>query len=110
MKPVAIVALGGATGSLVRYLVAELLPSYPLAILIANILGVAIAGLVAYRISVNEKTRLFLIPGVAGGMTTFSSVALIHSENESLIVVAYFFGTVALSMLTLFFCKPKATR
>lgn len=109
MKPVAIVALGGASGSLARYLVAELLPSYPLAILIANILGVAIAGLIAYRFAFGESARLFLIPGVAGGMTTFASVALIHSQNSSLIVIAYFFGTVALSILTLFLCKPRTT-
>lgn len=110
MKPVVIVALGGASGSLVRYLIAETLPSYPLAILVVNIIGVAIAGLVSYRLNFGESARLFLIPGVAGGMTTFSSVALIHSQQNSLLVVAYFYGMLALSILTLYACKAGAAR
>ena len=47
MKKVAIVALGGTLGSLARYLFTESISRYSLAIFIVNLIGVAIAGLVA---------------------------------------------------------------
>lgn len=101
MKKLALVALGGVCGSLVRYFFAEFVTSYPLAIFFANILGVAVAGLVAFRLTDSDLQKLFWIPGFAGGMTTFSSVAVIHGKSNNLASIAYFFGTVVASLVIL---------
>ena len=110
MKKLLAVAIGGAFGSLTRYLLTESITKYPSAILISNALGVLVAGLIAYRITTSETTRLFLIPGFAGGLTTFSSVAVIHAEHNSLKSIWYFFATVIISALILFVIKPTGKR
>ena len=110
MKNPFFVAAGGIAGSLSRYLISETLPSYPIAIFIANLIGVSIAGLVALRLKPTELSKIFWIPGFAGGMTTFSSVAVIHAERSDILSIAYFFGTVAASLLILYALSPKAVR
>ena len=110
MKKLALVALGGTVGSLTRYLFAESINRYSLAIFIVNIIGVAVAGLFAYRINVTEASRLFWIPGFAGGFTTFSSVAVIYNNQASMTAFLYFFGTVATSLLVLAILQQKKTQ
>ena len=109
MKKLFAVALGGAIGSLVRYLIAESVPNYPIAIFIANLVGVAIAGLISFRLLTSELSKLFWIPGFAGGLTTFSSVAVIYAIKNSVEVFAYFYGTVIASIALLYLIKPKVT-
>ena len=106
MKKLLVVGLGGALGSLTRYLLSESITRYPSAIFISNIVGVVVAGVVAYRLTTSETLRLALIPGFAGGLTTFSSVAVIHSEHNSMKSIGYFFATVVTSLLVLFVIKP----
>lgn len=106
MKNLLAVAIGGACGSLVRYLLTESIVQYPSAILLSNALGVLIAGVIAYRISTSEIIRVALIPGFSGGLTTFSSVAVIHAEHNSMKSIGYFFATVVTSLLILFVVKP----
>lgn len=110
MKKLSIIALGGVAGSLTRYLFTESITSYPIAILISNLIGVAVAGLFAFRLAPSESSKLFWIPGFAGGMTTFSSVALIYAERIDLLVVGYFYGTVLLSLAILYAIAPKAAK
>lgn len=110
MKKLLVVAAGGIAGSFVRYLTSEVLTNYPISILIANLAGVAIAGIVAFRLKPTESNILFWIPGFAGGLTTFSSVAVIHAERSDFLVIVYFFGTVAASLLILYTIFPKAAR
>ena len=107
MKKLFAVALGGAIGSLVRYLIAETVPNYPVAIFIANLVGVAVAGLISFRLLTSELSKIFWIPGFAGGLTTFSSVALILAETDALKAITYFYGTVAASIALLYLIKPK---
>ena len=107
MKKLLAVALGGAIGSLVRYLIAESVPNYPIAIFIANLVGVAVAGLISFRLLTSELSKIFWIPGFAGGLTTFSSVALILAETDALKAITYFYGTVAASIALLYLIKPK---
>ncbi|MFM8843257.1 MAG: fluoride efflux transporter FluC, partial [Actinomycetota bacterium] len=94
MKNLLAVAIGGALGSLTRYLLTESITKYPSAIFVSNSLGVLVAGFIAYRLSNSELVKLTLIPGFAGGLTTFSSVAVIHAEHNSLKSIGYFFATV----------------
>lgn len=108
MRKVAIVATGGILGSLTRYLFTESITRYSVAILIVNLLGVALAGVVAYRVRPKENIELFLIPGFAGGFTTFSSVAVIYAGATPLKAFIYFFSTVIASLAILALLKPKA--
>jgi fluoride ion exporter CrcB/FEX len=110
VKNLSAVAAGGTAGALSRYLISETLSSYPISIFIANLVGVAIAGFVAFRLTPTELNKLFWIPGFAGGMTTFSSIAVIHAERSDLLSIAYFFGTVAASLLILYALAPKVVR
>ena len=107
MKKLLFVALGGAVGSLLRYLVAESVSSYPIAIFISNLVGVAIAGFISFRLSNSGASKLFWIPGFAGGLTTFSSVSVIHADNNTFSAIAYFYGTVIASIALLYLLKPK---
>lgn len=107
MKKLLLVAIGGATGSFLRYLLVEAIGNYPAAIFATNLVGVVIAGTFALRIKVNESRTLFLIPGFCGGLTTFSSVAVIHAERSALSGIGYFYATVLVSIGALYLIAPK---
>lgn len=80
------VTLGGALGTLTRYLLSVLaLPishRFPWATLIANVTGCALIGFVGTltlahgRYPLSENMRLFLMVGFCGGYTTFSAFGL----------------------------------
>jgi len=84
-----IVAMGGAIGAVLRYLIG-LLPlnpqnGFPLKTFCINVIGAFVIGLVAAlsaRASLNPRFTLFLKVGICGGFTTFSSFAL---ETETLL-------------------------
>ena len=99
------VGLGGALGSLLRYLTVS--KGDEIGLFLVNIFGVAVAGFIALRLSTSELVRLALIPGFAGGLTTFSSVAVIHARDSSLRSITYFFGSVLVSLMILFAIKPR---
>ena len=105
MKRLLVVGLGGALGSLLRYLTVS--KGDEIGLFLVNISGVAVAGFIALRLSTSELVRLALIPGFAGGLTTFSSVAVIHARDSSLRSITYFFGSVLVSLMILFAIKPR---
>ena len=105
MKKLLVIAAGGVLGSLIRYL---LVPSGDeIAIFLINLLGVAVAGLFALRLNPTELSRLFWIPGFAGAMTTFASVAVIHGERNDLLAIIYFYLMVLISLLILWAISPR---
>lgn len=110
MKRLLLVAAGGVAGSFSRYLVTESITNYPIAIFLANLIGVLVSGFISLRLIPSESSRLFWIPGFAGGMTTFSSVAVIHAQRSDFLAISYFFGTAAASILILFLLQPKVAR
>ncbi|MGF1474078.1 MAG: fluoride efflux transporter CrcB [Geminicoccaceae bacterium] len=74
------VALGSALGGMARFALAEWLPvmghgSFPLATFLANVLGSVAIG-VAFATLSGDPARLFLMVGVLGGFTTFSTFSL----------------------------------
>lgn len=100
------VAIGGVIGSLFRYVLNELFGSDKNGVLIANQIGVAVAGFVVIYLAKhqNEKLRLFLIPGFCGGLTTFSSVMLLSSEFG----YSYILENIFISFLVISFMVPLA--
>jgi fluoride ion exporter CrcB/FEX len=76
-------------------------------VLSVNLLGVAIVGLFHLRFNSSALSRLFWIPGFAGAMTTFSSVAVIHGQRNDLLAIAYFYAMVIVSLLILWLIHPK---
>ncbi len=79
------VAIGGALGALARFYLSEKIDlltesDFPLGILICNILGSAILGILYALFSkdlfFSENTKIFLQVGVLGSFTTFSVFSL----------------------------------
>ncbi len=105
MKKLLAVAVGGALGSLARYLIVP--KGDEIALFAVNIAGVVVAGLVAFRFTKNELLRIALIPGFAGGLTTFSSVAVMHAQHNSIKVIAYFYLMILVSLMALYLLKPQ---
>ena len=84
MDKLLLVALGGSVGAVVRYLISDAVkttaPLYgATGTLIVNVVGSLLIGLLLGTASepktLTESTRLLLVTGFLGGLTTFSSLA-----------------------------------
>lgn len=84
LKQILLVGLGGAIGSIFRFLTSVLMAKYalsnfPLGTFIANVLGCFIlgicVGLFGKNPTENENLRLLFVTGFCGGYTTFSTFA-----------------------------------
>ncbi len=80
MTSLALVALGGAAGSVLRYLTSvlaiELLgAAFPWGTLTVNVVGSFVIGALAGA-DVEGQARLLLVTGFLGGFTTFSAFSL----------------------------------
>ena len=93
---VALVGLGGFVGSSARFALSGLvhrwfpLTGFPLGTLVINVLGCLaigfLGGMLELRQAIGPAQRLFLMVGVLGGFTTFSSfayetLALLHAAE-----------------------------
>ena len=109
------IALGGALGSLARYLLSSQIthvfgPGFPWGILVVNVLGCftmgVIAELAALTWNMTPEMRAFLTTGVLGGFTTFSAFALdtaVLTERGDLAgALLYVTGSVGGSVAALF--------
>ena len=75
------VALGGAVGACLRYTIVFLVgpenQGFPYATLVANIMGCAAIGVLLFLIDqrelLNSHWRAFLVTGILGSLTTFST-------------------------------------
>ena len=80
-----LIALGGAAGSVLRYLVSSLNTLFPWGTFTVNILGSLLIGLLVGLVSkgmLSPELKLLLVTGFCGGFTTFSTFA-----NESFSMV-----------------------
>lgn len=94
------VALGGALGSVARYLLSIAVhryaaPGFPYGTFTVNIIGCAvfgmIVGLAEQRLDLTPALRAFFLVGVLGGFTTFS--AFTFDTLELLRTAAFFRAT-----------------
>lgn len=108
------VAAGGAIGATLRYLfgmgVPRLLGTHalPLSILLTNIIGSTLMGLLVSFLGIRGLTQwnAFLGVGVLGGFTTFSSFSLetwtLVERGEPVLAAVYVVLSVAVSLAGLF--------
>lgn len=111
MLHVLLVAIGGATGSVCRYLVGLATlrwfgPAFPWGTLTVNIVGSLAIGLfaelVARRFNASAELRMLLITGFLGGFTTFSAFSLdfisLFERGATVAAVTYLAASVVLSL------------
>jgi len=115
LKAIILVGIGGATGSVVRYLTSVvstkyLQTSFPFATFAVNVVGCLLIGLL---IGLMDKQQLsnpdykyLLVTGFCGGFTTFSAFALeninLFQQGNSLVAFLYIASSVIVSLAAVF--------
>ena len=115
MGMVIAIGLGGAIGALARYVVSSQIthligPGFPWGILVVNVLGCFIMGVIAELSALSwnltPELRAFLTTGILGGFTTFSAFALdtavMTQRGDMMATMLYVVGSVAGSVAALF--------
>lgn len=110
-----LVAVGGAIGASLRHLVGLVTlrlfgPAFPWGTLTVNVIGSFVMGLlvelIARRLNASAELRLFLMTGVLGGFTTFSSFSLdtaaMWERGETALAAGYVATSVVIGIGALF--------
>ena len=113
IKMILYIALGGAIGSVLRYLTSMLVSKYwssnfPFATFLTNVLGCFIIGLVFGFLTKhnlqNSNLKWFLITGFCGGYTTFSAFGFenitLFQSNNSLVAFGYIGLSIFVGLLS----------
>jgi CrcB protein len=108
LKTILYIAIGGAIGSVLRFLTTVLVSKFwsnqfPLATLIANVIGCFLIGLFLGILTKNQlndsNLKWFLVTGFCGGYTTFAAFGMenysLFQNNNSLLA----FGYIGLSII-----------
>ena len=109
------IAIGGAIGSTLRYCVSLLFngthPIYSISTFIVNIVGSFIIGLtfaLTSQYNLSPILKLFLVIGLLGGFTTFSSFSLeivnMLRNGNFYHAVVYSLGSVIIGVICTFIC------
>ena len=115
MKLLVAIALGGATGALARYFVAQQMTQwlgagFPWGTFTVNLVGSFVLGLLAETFALaadaSPALRGFLIVGLLGSFTTFSTfsldVALLFQRDRIDLAALYIAGSVILAVAGLY--------
>ena len=115
MKLLVAIALGGATGALARYFVAQQMTQwlgagFPWGTFTVNLVGSFVLGLLAetfaFAADASPALRGFLIVGLLGSFTTFSTfsldVALLFQRDRIDLAALYIAGSVILAIAGLY--------
>jgi CrcB protein len=115
MRALLFVGIGGGLGSIFRYVISLVIGKhipvvFPLGTLVVNISGCFLIGifyaLAARHSGFNADWRLFLITGICGGYTTFSTFSydgfILLKEGNGLSFILYAIGSVVLGLIATF--------
>jgi CrcB protein len=115
MNNLVLVAVGGAAGSICRYLVGlwtlrQFGGNFPWGTLAVNIVGSFVIGFIAEMISrrfgASPEMRLLLITGFLGGFTTFSAFSLdvvaLFERGSMIVAGGYVLASVVISLCAVF--------
>jgi len=107
IKSLLLVGIGGAVGSMLRYLTAMLVNKYwqnafPLATFLINMLGCLLIGMlmaiIEKQAGMSDNFRLLFVTGFCGGYTTYSAFAYenisLLNSNQTLTAFAYIAASV----------------
>ena len=118
------IAVGGALGSMARYLCTGLAArfigdTFPWGTMIVNVVGCSFIGLFATftgpdgRFLIAPTVRQFVMVGICGGFTTFSSFSLetlnLARDGQWIKVAANVLGSVALCLIGVWLGHAAAT-
>ncbi|MCE0509146.1 CrcB family protein [Microbacterium sp. KKR3/1] len=116
-RRILLVAVGGMVGTAARLGLGLVLPDaggFPVAVLLANVLGAVLIGVLAARLPSSTDLRLALGTGVLGGFTTYSAFMTGTVElwaDAPVLAVAYAIGSLVLGLagaaLGLRFGRPR---
>lgn len=105
-----LVGIGGAAGSILRYLLQRTLNvNFPYGTLLVNIAGCLLIGLLwgLFTRHVDEQRRLLLVTGFCGGFTTFSTFTYegveMLMENRWMTFLLYTFLSVVAGLAATYF-------
>ncbi|KQO81007.1 fluoride efflux transporter CrcB [Rhizobium sp. Leaf262] len=115
MLNIALVAIGGAIGSVARYLVGlwgvRLAgPNFPWGTLTVNVVGAFLIGLmveiIARRFDASSEVRVFIVTGILGGFTTWSSFTLdavvLFERGDLGLAAVYLLASLVVSFAAIF--------
>jgi CrcB protein len=115
MKVILAIAIGGAIGAVARYQMGQFFirflgGQFPYNTLFVNVLGCLLMGvfyeLLTIKFNVSLEWRSFILVGILGAFTTFSTFALeifiLIERGNFLSASMYVFSSVALSLIGLF--------
>ncbi len=111
MKTLFCIAIGGSLGAILRYFLSNILIGGPIGIFICNIIGSFFMGLtvgiISLKYNVSDDISKFIVIGLLGSFTTFSSYALnIFDLIEKKMIISaltYATATVLITVLALYF-------
>lgn len=111
LKTISLVAIGGATGSVLRYLLSVLISkqgliNFPWATFITNFLGCLLVGLLTgifAKHTVDSSLKWLLITGFCGGFTTFSTfsfeIITLFKNNQTATAFVYLFSSLTVCLI-----------
>lgn len=116
LKTILYIAIGGAVGSVLRFLTTLLVSKYwsnnfPLATFLVNIIGCFLIGLFVGYLAKNQledsNIKWFLVTGLCGGFTTFSAFGMenynLFQNNNSLLAFGYIAASIILGLFAVWF-------
>lgn len=111
LKTILLIAIGGAIGSVFRFLTTVLVSKFwsshfPLATFMVNVIGCFLIGILMGFLTKNaldnSNLKYFLVTGFCGGFTTFSAFGIenvtLLQNNNTILAFAYMAVSILLSL------------